>query len=81
MVIIHGPKLSHTNVCSLAKKIIEINFFENRYHLDILSINGTHLDSTSNDFELNMLLLYHNDRNHHGGGEAIYIFGMESNIT
>ena len=62
-------------MCSLPKKIVDINFLVNKYQLDILSINETHLDSTINDFELNISVfsLYPNDRNRHGGGMAIYI--------
>ena len=72
---LRGLKLLHTKVCSLPKKLTEINFIVNKYHLDILSINETHLDSTINDFELNItgFSLYRNDRNRHGGGVAIYI--------
>ena len=54
---------------------MDINFLVNKYQLDILSINETHLDSTINGFELNIsgFPLYRNDRNRHGGGVAIYI--------
>ena len=57
------------------KKLVDINFLVNKYQLDILSINETHLDTTINDFELNIsgFSLYRNDRNRHGGGVAIYI--------
>ena len=51
---LRGLKLLHTNVCSLPKKLVDINFLVNKYQLDILSINETHLDTTINDFELKM---------------------------
>ena len=46
-----------------------------KYSIDIISINETHLDSTINNFEVNIpgFSLYRNDRNRHGGGVAFYV--------
>ena len=46
-----------------------------QHSIDIISINETHLDSTINNFEINIpgFSLYRNDRNRHGGGVAFYV--------
>ena len=46
-----------------------------QHSLDIITTNETHLDSTINNFEVNIpgFSLYKNDRNRHGGGVAFYV--------
>ena len=56
-------------------KIPDIVRIIEQYSIDIISINQTHLDSTIDNFEVNIpgFSLYRNDRNRHGGGVAFYV--------
>ena len=70
-----GYRILHTNICSLLSKLPEVCILIDKYNLDIISVNETHLDDTINDFELNIqgFTMYWNDRNRCGGGVALYI--------
>ena len=49
-----GYRILHTNICSLLFKLPEVCILIDKYSLDIISVNETHLDDTINDFELNI---------------------------
>ena len=53
----------------------DLNVLIDDTHADIVSVNETHIDDTTNDFELGIAgyTLHRNDRNRHGGGVALYI--------
>ena len=70
-----GSRILHTNICSLLCKLPEVCIIIDKYNLDIISVNETHLDDTISDFELNIqgFTMYRNDRNRCEGGVALYI--------
>ena len=70
-----GYRILHTNICSLLSKLPEVCILIDKYNLDIISVNETHLDDAINDFELNIqgFTMYRNDRNRCGGWVALYI--------
>ena len=70
-----GYRILHTNIYSLLSKLPEVCILIDKYNLDIISVNETHLDDTIHDFELNIqgFTMYRNDRNRCGGGVALYI--------
>ncbi len=78
-----GLKVAHLNVRSIINKIDEIRMLMSRNKLDVLTLSETWLDSSIDDFEINVhgYTIHRSDRNRNGGGVAIYVTNQLNHIN
>ena len=70
-----GIKMAHLNINGIISKIDFLKVFISNNNFDIISLNETKIDMSTNDSEISIpqYVVFRKDRDRHGGGVLIYV--------